>query len=76
MKTGRQSPSHVVRVRPNTNGHFAKSLGTLIQRLAADAPAKKVPSGQECRFCDITTLECPERMDEWSEPQGGTTSDF
>ena len=55
---------------------FVQNLGALIRRLAADEPAKRVPSAQECRFCDISAADCPERMDEGSEPAGRTTSDF
>ena len=55
---------------------FIQNLGALIRRLAADKPPVRVPSRQECRFCDIGAPDCPERMDEGSEPEGGTTSDF
>ena len=49
---------------------------TQLPRLAADQPPARVPSRQECRFCDITAADYPERMDEGSEPEGKTTSDF
>ena len=55
---------------------FIQNLGTLIRRLAADKPPARVPSRPECRFCDISALDCPERMDEGSEPEAATTSDF
>ena len=45
---------------------FADRLGALIRRLAADTPARRVPSAQECRGCDITKEDCPDRI------QGGT----
>ena len=76
VKTGRQSPSHAVHLLPDTNGHFTKSLGTLIQRWAADAPAKKVPSAQECRFCDITLKDCPDRVEQITNPCVPATDDF
>ena len=41
---------------------FVHNLGALIRRLAADKPATRVPSRQECRFCDITAADCPERV--------------
>ena len=55
---------------------FVQNLGALIRRLSADKPARRVPSPQECRFCDITAADCPERVDEGSEPKGETTADF
>ncbi len=54
---------------------FVENLGGLIQRLAAEAPARKVPSAQECRFCDITSADCPERVEEVGI-QEGLTEDF
>ena len=35
---------------------FIRNLGALIRRLAYERPAKRVPSEQECRFCDITAM--------------------
>ena len=55
---------------------FIRNLGALIRRLAADKPPARVPSRQECRLCDISALDCPERMDVGSEPKGRTASDF
>ena len=55
---------------------FIQNLGTLIRRLAADKPPARVPSKPECRFCHISALDCPERMNEGSEPEGRTTTDF
>ena len=43
---------HTVRIPAEAvNDPFAQNLGTLIRRLSADEPAKRVPSRQECRFC-------------------------
>ena len=58
------------------NDQFIQNLGTLTRRLAAERPAPRVPSPQECRFCDITAADCPERVGEGSEPKGETTADF
>ena len=33
---------------------FVRNLGSLIRRIAAPEPPVRVPSAQECRFCDIT----------------------
>ena len=84
VKTGHESASHVVQVviylyaipRALERYQFIQNLGALIRRLAADKPPTRVPSRQECRFCDISALDCPERMDVGSEPEGATTSDF
>ena len=58
------------------DGKFIDRLGALIRRLADETPARKVPSAAECRWCDITGADCPERVER--EPQGreGTTEDF
>ena len=54
---------------------FVDRLGSLIRRLADENPARKVPSASECRWCDITREDCPERVEAetWQE---GTTEDF
>ena len=57
------------------DGRFVDSLAGLILRLAAETPARKVPSIQECRFCDITKSDCPERVEE-KVPGEGTAEDF
>ena len=33
---------------------FIRNLGSLIRRIAAPEPPVRVPSAQECRFCDIS----------------------
>ena len=58
------------------NDPFVNRLTTLIRRLAAAKPATLVPSGAECRFCDITDVDCPDRVDQASQNREGTTSDF
>ena len=54
---------------------FIDRLGSLIRRLADEKPARRVPSASECRFCDITAADCPERV-ETETRQEGTTDDF
>ena len=54
---------------------FVENLGGLIRRLASETPARRVPSGPECRFCDITAGDCPERVEEEAQREG-TTEDF
>ena len=41
---------------------FTERLGSLIRILAAETPARRVPSAQECAFCDITKADCPDRV--------------
>ena len=55
---------------------FIQNLASLIQRLAAETPARRVPSGPECRFCDITAADCPERVEREADGHEGITEDF
>ncbi len=43
--------------------HFISRVVALIRRLASPTPAARVPSYWECRFCSITLVDCPERVD-------------
>ena len=54
---------------------FIRNAGQLITRLASEMPARRVPSLGECRFCELTPSDCPERAEE-SPPEEGTTDDF
>lgn len=69
-------PTHTAQIRPGAvSGRFVEDLGALIRRLAADMPPGRVSSSSECRFCDISALDCPERTA--SEPAAeGVTADF
>lgn len=55
---------------------FIKDLESLIRRLAANQSSRQLPSEQECRFCDITATDCPERFDSHFQPDDGATTDF
>ena len=69
--------THTVRTpRGALLGQFIEDLTSLIRQLAADAPPRRVPSAQECRFCDITAGDCPERVDEATGHEAGATDDF
>ena len=52
---------------------FVRDLGALIRRIAADKPPARVPSGHECRFCDITADDCADRVDGDPTTHEGTT---
>ena len=54
---------------------FVRNAGQLISRLASEMPARRIPSLGECRFCEITPSDCPERTEEGSTAEG-VTDDF
>ena len=69
-------PDHVVDIPPEAvDGRFVENLGGLMRRLASEMPARRVPSPGECRFCEITPADCPERADE-GPTEEGVTDDF
>ena len=68
---------HTVRISAEVvDDQFVQNLGALIRRLSADEPATRVPSQQECRFCDISAADCPVRIEETFQPEAGETADF
>ena len=69
-------PDHVVDIPPEAvEGNFVENLGGLMRRLASEMPARRVPSPGECRFCEITPTDCPDKADEGASEEG-TTDDF
>ena len=52
-----------------------KNLSGLVQLLGAGEPARRIPSPRECGFCDISLLDCPERVAEDAVAEG-VTEDF
>ena len=70
-------PTHIARVPKGAPpGQFIDSLGSTIRRIAAEQPPKRVPSAQECRFCDITAADCAQRIDQSTDADQPTTDDF
>ena len=66
---------HTVRIPAEAiDDKFVQNLATLIRRLSADEPARRVPSRQECRFCDITAADCPARVEAAPELEAATTT--
>ena len=65
---------HEVVIEPEeVNGQFFQALQGLVQRQAdTGEPAVKVPSWSECRFCDISGLHCPERVEQEDRAVGTT----
>lgn len=43
---------------------FVEALMSLMRTIVSEDPARRVPSIQECRFCDISSADCPERMED------------
>ena len=70
-------PEHITRLprRPRDRG-LVEKLGALIRKIAAPDPPLAVPSAQECRYCDITELDCPERLEGSEEAVEIPTEDF
>ena len=69
----RYPDSHVMTPESAVNPEFISTLSSLIRRLADETPARRVPSAQECRFCDISKGDCPERIEADYTPEGSTT---
>ncbi len=68
---------HTVRISAEAvDEQFIQNLGALIRRISSDEPARRVPSRQECRFCDISVADCPERVEDTYESEAGETADF
>ena len=42
---------------------FEARLAEFMQKMTAPVPPRRVPSGPECRFCELTKADCPERID-------------
>ncbi len=69
-------PDHAVDIPAESlTPEFVANLGALLRRIGGEEPAVKVPSLAECRFCDITSADCPERVEEAAENEG-ETGDF
>ena len=54
---------------------FIENLGRLIRRVSSLSPARKVPSTEECRYCNLTVDTCPERVVR-GQAESGVTVDF
>ena len=70
-------PTHTVRIpRGALDNGFIDDLVPLIRRLAANTPPRQAPSASECRWCDISTADCPQRVDDGFEPDHVITTEF
>lgn len=67
---------HEVDIPPEAvDGPFKSDMVDLIHKLSGNEPARKVPSGSECGFCDITAEDCVERI-EGGDLHAGSSDDF
>ena len=41
---------------------FIQNVSGVVRRLGAAEPARRVSSQRECGFCDISSVDCPERV--------------
>ncbi len=57
-------PDHMVEVSSKELDPFVPHLLSLLGRIVSDAPAAKVSSWRECRFCKLTSEDCVERVNE------------
>lgn len=69
-------PDHEVRIPAESlDPAFVGNLADLIKRVSSESPARRVPSPDECKFCDLTLKDCAER----AEAEAGellTTAEF
>ena len=70
-------PNHIARVPKGAlPSQFIDQLASTIRRIAAYTPPTRVPSLQECRFCNISAADCPDRMDDELAFDDANTDDF
>jgi hypothetical protein len=69
-------PDREVRIPADAiDATFVNNLAGLIKRVSAEAAPRRVPSLDECRFCDLTSKNCAERVEAESEEML-TTAEF
>ncbi|HYU18180.1 MAG TPA: PD-(D/E)XK nuclease family protein [Chloroflexota bacterium] len=49
--------------RTAIDAEFKKNVSYFVDLLHAESPPKRVPSEPECRYCDITAADCPDRIE-------------
>lgn len=47
----------------SVNEAFIGRVTKFVQSMVSDKPARRVPSLAECRWCDLTRGDCPDRME-------------
>ena len=61
---------------PAIDTDFREGLHDLIRRVVSDDPARRVPSPPECNWCDLTDLDCPERIDSALAGDAGVPAEY
>jgi hypothetical protein len=75
MKGEVQYVNHSVSISPDKlDDKFREQLRSEIEAVGGDLELPKVPSYAECRFCDITKEDCPDRIED--EPKTVDTNMF
>ena len=58
-------PTHTLDISNRSiDANFIANFGDLMKRVIAAEPARLIPSGGECRFCNITQANCDKRIEE------------
>ena len=47
----------------SVNDAFVARVTEFIRKMTSPMPARRVPSLPECRFCDLTKADCPDRIE-------------
>ena len=42
---------------------FVSRLGEFMRKMTSPMPSRRVPSLAECGWCDVTSADCPDRME-------------
>ena len=55
---------HQVDIPTNSiDGAFVARLAAFMQKMTSGMPPRRVPSEQECRWCEIAYGDCPDRIE-------------
>ncbi len=60
---GAQLEGCVVIPAATVDDRFEENRSHFLDILDSETPAFRVPSESECRFCEITSADCPERIE-------------
>ena len=42
---------------------FISRVAEFMRKMTSDMPPRRVPSLAECRFCELTSADCPDRVE-------------
>jgi hypothetical protein len=63
------SNSESVAFNHDVDKPFVARVQAMLRKVCQTDPLRKVPSAPECKFCSISSADCPERLDGEDEPQ-------